>query len=138
MPVTQINFFAVFVAGLGVFAIGALWYSPVAFGKLWARAHGYDKEKMIEMQASVGRTYAVSFLCYLFMALVLSILVALVGVATFIQGMWLGTLVWAGFAFTIGLTGNMFSDKPLSTFLIDAGYQLVYLNVMGGILAAWR
>jgi hypothetical protein len=50
----------------------------------------------------------------------------------------LGSLVWAVFAFTIGLTGNMFSDKPLSAFLLDTGYQLVYLNVMGGILAAWR
>ena len=138
MPVTQINFLAVLVAGLSPFALGALWYSPVGFGKLWARSHGYDNEKMKEMQASAGRAYGVSLLCYLFMALVLSILVALVGVATFIQGMWLGTLVWAGFALTIGLTGNMFSDKPLATFLIDAGYQLVYLNIMGGILAAWR
>jgi hypothetical protein len=138
MPVTQINFVAVFVTALSPFALGALWYSPFAFGRLWAESHGYDKEKMIEMQASAARAYVVSFLCYLFMALVLSILVALTGVATFVQGMWLGTLVWAGFAFTIGLTGNMFSDKPLSAFLIDTGYQLVYLNVMGGILAAWR
>jgi hypothetical protein len=138
MPVTQINFVAVLVAGLSPFALGALWYSPLGFGKLWAEAHGYDKEKMKEMQATAGRSYAVSLICYLFMALVLSTLVALVGVGTFIQGMWLGTLVWAGFAFTIGLTGNMFSDKPLSTFLIDTGYQLIYLNTMGGILAAWR
>jgi hypothetical protein len=84
------------------------------------------------------RAFGVSLLCYLFMALVLSILVALTGVATFVQGMWLGTLAWAGFAFTIGLNGKMFSDKPLSAFLIDTGYQLIYLNVMGGILAAWR
>lgn len=138
MPVTHINFLAVCVAGLSAFAIGAIWYSPLAFGKLWLGIHGYDQEKMKELEASAGRAYGVSLLCYLFMALVLSILVALTGVATFVQGMWLGTLVWAGFAFTIGLTGNMFSEKPLSAFLLDTGYQLVYLNVMGGILAAWR
>ena len=138
MPLSQINFVAVFVAALSTFAVGALWYSPLAFGKLWLEVHGYDQEKMKELQASAGRSYAVSFLCYLFMALVLSILVGLTGVATFVQGMWLGTLVWAGFAFTIGLTGNLFSDKPLSAFLIDTGYQLVYLNIMGGVLAAWR
>jgi hypothetical protein len=138
MPLSQINFVAVFIAALSTFAVGALWYSPLAFGKLWLEIHGYDQEKMKELQASAGRSYAVSFLCYLLMALVLSILVGLTGVATFVQGMWLGTLVWAGFAFTIGLTGNMFSDKPLSAFLIDTGYQLVYLNIMGGILAAWR
>ena len=138
MPVTQINMFAVLVAGISAFALGALWYSPVAFGKAWAAAHGYSKENLVELQQTAGRAYAVSFLTYLFMALVVAILVALTGIATFIQGMWLGTLLWAGFAFTIGLTGNMFSEKPLGTFLIDTGYQLVYLNIMGGILAAWR
>jgi hypothetical protein len=135
MPITQINFLAVLVAGICPFAIGAVWYSPIAFGKLWAESHGYGAAKLKGMYQ---RAFGVSLLCYLFMALVLSILVALTGVATFVQGMWLGTLAWAGFAFTIGLTGNMFSDKPLSAFLIDTGYQLIYLNVMGGILAAWR
>jgi len=138
MPVTQINVLALLVAGVSPFALGALWYSPVGFGKAWAAAHGYTKEKLVDLRQAAGRAYAVSLLCYLFMALVIAILVALTGVATFIQGMWLGTLLWAGFAFTIGLTGNMFSKKPLSTFLIDTGYQLVYLNIMGGILAAWR
>jgi hypothetical protein len=32
----------------------------------------------------------------------------------------------------------MFSEKPLATWLIDAGYQIVYLMVMGAILVAWR
>jgi hypothetical protein len=135
MPITQINFLAVLVAGICPFAIGAVWYSPIAFGKLWAESHGYGAAKLKGMYQ---RAFGVSLLCYLFMALVLSILVALTGVATFVQGMWLGTLAWAGFAFTIGLNGKMFSDKPLSAFLIDTGYQLIYLNVMGGILAAWR
>jgi hypothetical protein len=32
---------------------------------------------------------------------------------------------------------NLYSDKPIATFLIDAGYQLVYLVVMGAILGRW-
>ena len=43
-----------------------------------------------------------------------------------------------GFAATIGLTANMFSEKKLAAWLIDAGYQIVYLMVMGAILVAWR
>jgi len=39
---------------------------------------------------------------------------------------------------TLGLTAHTFSGKPLSIYLIDAGYQLVYAVVMGFILAAWR
>jgi hypothetical protein len=43
-----------------------------------------------------------------------------------------------GFAATIGLTANMYSDKSLSTYVIDAGYQLVYMVIMGIILAVWH
>ncbi len=54
------------------------------------------------------------------------------------RGALLGLLVWLGFLATLGLTAHMFSEKPLSTYLIDAGYQLVYAVAMGVILTAWR
>ncbi len=41
-------------------------------------------------------------------------------------------------AATIGLTSYLFSERRFSTYLIDAGYQLVYLVMMGAILGAWR
>ena len=52
--------------------------------------------------------------------------------------MLLGALVWLGFFATLGMTANLYSERPLSIYLIDAGYQLVYLVVMGIIIAAWR
>jgi len=55
-----------------------------------------------------------------------------------VQGLWLGFLLWIGFAATIGLTANMFSDNPLAVWVIDAGYQLAYLLLMGVIVAVWR
>ena len=50
----------------------------------------------------------------------------------------LGALCWAGFAATLGLTANMFSEKPLSTYLIDTGFQLVAIVAMCLLLALWR
>jgi hypothetical protein len=35
-------------------------------------------------------------------------------------------------------TANLYSDKPAAAFLIDAGYQLVYMTVMGAILGGWQ
>lgn len=32
----------------------------------------------------------------------------------------------------------MYSEKPLSIYVMDAGYQLAYAVVMGVILAVWR
>jgi hypothetical protein len=52
--------------------------------------------------------------------------------------LWLGFLVWLGFAATIGLTGHMFSQKPIAAWVIDAGYQLAYLLLMGVVLTLWR
>lgn len=128
---------AIFVAALVAFLIGALWYSPLLFAKPWVKAHGYSPEKLEAMKATAGRAYAVSFLCFLIMATVLKGMLAHWGADSVLDGVKLGFHAWLGFAFTIGLTANMYSDKPLATFLIDAGYQLVYLLVMGAILAVW-
>jgi hypothetical protein len=128
----------VVVSALAVFAIGALWYSPVLFGKQWVAAHGFSEEKLQSMRASSGRAYAVAFLCYVVMAVAMAILIGRIGVTMVQGGVKLGALIGLGFAATISLTANVFSDKPLAAYLIDAGYQVVYLIVMGAILAAWH
>ena len=69
MPELQINFLAVGVAAFTTIVIGAVWYSPLMFQKVWMRAHGYSADKIAELQASAGRTFLVSFLCYVVMAI---------------------------------------------------------------------
>lgn len=135
---TSINFLAVLVAAVVTFVIGALWYSPLLFAKPWMKAHGHTPGKLEEMQKSAGRAYLVSFLAYLVMGAVMAKLVSMTNTASAGGGLVLGFLCWLGFAATIGLTANMFSEKPFSAYLIDAGYQLVYLLVMGALLAVWR
>lgn len=90
------------------------------------------------MRASAGRAYLVSFVCYVVMAAAVSVLVARIGVTSLKGGLKLGLFLGVGFAATLGLTANMFSEKKLSTWMIDAAYQIVYMMVMGAILAVWR
>lgn len=134
----SINYLAVLVSAIAVFAIGALWYSQLLLGKQWARAHGYPPEKVEQMRKGAGRAYLVTFLCYVVMAAVMAVLIGECGIATTLGGVKLGGAAWLGFAATIGLTANMYSEKPLATYLIDAAYQLIYLLVMGVILVNWR
>ncbi len=122
------------MAALAPIFLGALWYSPLLFGKLWMKAHGYTDEKVRQM---AGRGIIVSLFCYVVMAFVLSVLVSYAGASTAVQGAFLGFLVWIGFLATLGMTAQMYSEKPLSIYVMDAGYQLVYAVVMGVILAAW-
>lgn len=135
----QINFLAVAASAVAAFLVGMLWYSPILFGKLWMKAHGYTSEKLKEMQKTATPAYITSFVCYLVMGVVFSVLLSYVYPdVSAVKGLQLGFLIWLGFAATIGLTGNMFSEKPLSTYLIDVAYQLVYLLIMGAILGGWR
>lgn len=53
-------------------------------------------------------------------------------------GVKLGAIIWLGFAATIGLTANVFSEKRFAVYAIDTTYQLVYLIAVAVILAVWR
>ena len=128
---------SILVAALAALLIGVLWYSPLLFAKAWVRAHGYTPEKLAAMQATAVRTYAGSFVALLLIAGVLNLFLSHLGADSLQDGAGWGFHAWLGFALPIGFTANLYSDKPLAAFLIDAGYQLVYITAMGAILGAW-
>lgn len=138
MGYLHINILAVILAAVITFAIGALWYSPMLFGKHWVAFNGYTPEKIEALRKGAGRAYGISFVCYLVMAAVFAVLLRITHITALVAGMKLGFLLWVGFVATVGLTANLYSDKSIKAYLLDAGYQLVFLVVMGFILTAWR
>ena len=140
MPTANVNIVAVLVAALLTFVLGAFWYSPVLFARQWMQAQGYTPEKVVEMKKKKGmtRAYVVSVLCYIVTAYVVALLAGYTNSTTLAQGLWLGFLSWLGFAATIGLGANMFSEKPIAAWVIDAGYQFAYLLIMSVLLSLWR
>lgn len=138
MPQVHINYLAVLVAAVVAFALGGLWYSPILFAKAWVKAHGFTEERVAEMQKSAGKAYAVSFLCQFLIALAIAVLIGYLHLERCVQGLKLAALVWAGFALPLGLMVNVFSDRKITVFFIDTGYQLVYLLVMGSIISVWH
>lgn len=111
MPDLQINYLAVGAAALSTIVIGALWYSPLLFGKAWEKAHGFSAEQLERVRRQAGCAFFVSSLAYVVMATVLSALMSYVGISTIGQGACLGFLVWLGFLATLGLTAHMFSKN---------------------------
>ena len=134
----HINYLAVVVATVAAFALGGLWYSPLLFAKVWVNAHGYTEEQVKAMQKSAGKAYGVSLICQLLIALAIAVLVGYVHLILCVQGLKLALLIWAGFAFPLGLMATMFTEKKLTVFFIDTGYQLVYLLIMGAIITVWQ
>ncbi len=133
MSLSAVNWLAVVVAALSAFALGGLWYGPI-FGKAWQSLSGLTDEDI--QNGHPALTYGG--------ALVLN-LIAAFGMAMAVQlhpdprsGFAVGWMVGLAFVATTFGINYLFAQKPLRLYLIDAGYMVVLLTIMGAILGAWR
>jgi hypothetical protein len=130
----QLNIWSVLVAGLSTFLIGGLWYSPAVFGKAWMRENGFTEDSM--KNANMVKIFGLAF--------VLAV-VASVNLAMFMgpenrpaMGALWGFLAGFGWVATFVGTHYLFERKSFTLFLINAGYSIVSLTIMGVIIAAWK
>ena len=136
MGFAEVNYLAVGLAAVLSFALGMLWYSPLLFANAWMAGQGYTQDDLQRMQAGMGPTYALSFVCWFVMATILAVIARHFGEGV-APTLHVGLHLWLGFSATVGLTSNRFSDKPLSLWAIDAGYQLASIAVMAVVLGLW-
>ena len=129
-----VNWLAVIVAALSTFVIGFLWYSPAVFGNSWMKENGFTEESM--KNANMMKIFGLAFvLC----------LVASINLAMFLgptpdaaMGAFYGFLAGFGWVATFVGTHYLFERKSFKLFLINAGYSVVSLTVMGLIIGAWK
>ena len=129
-----LNYWAVFVAALSTFLIGGLWYSPALFGTAWMKENGFTEEGL--KNSNMVKIFGLSFLLGL---------IAAVNLAMFLgeesnpaMGALWGFLAGFGWVATFIGTHYLFERRSLKLFLINAGYSIVALTVMGVILTAWK
>lgn len=134
----SINLLAVVVSGVIYMIVGMLWYGPL-FGKQWMKLIGMDPKHMESMKKGMGMTYGASFLSALVMAYVLAHFISYSGAITAAEGMQVGFWGWLGFVATSMLSGYLYAvkPKPWMLYVIDSGYYLVSLTLIGGLLAVW-
>jgi len=130
-----INYLAVIVAALSGFAVGAIWYGPL-FGKQWILVAGPVTEEPPRVNAP--GVYALTFVLSLLAAVVLAIVVHLVHASGVIAGARIGFLLWLGFILTVRVTEALFNGTNMRLVMIDAGYRLIWVVVMGVILSVWQ
>ena len=133
MDFSQLNFFAVFLAALASFLLGAVWYSPWFFKRIWMESCGLTELDL--QQINHVMVFGGSFVLCLFIALSLSLFIGSnvnVGVAVgtgFIIG-----LCWVSCALGIGY---IFEQRPLKLFLVNAGYCILQFSLTGLVLGLW-
>ncbi len=135
MPEVSVNYLAVVVAAVASMIIGAIWYSPRVFGKMWMRLTGKTMDQMAGQSA--GQGYLVTFIGSLVMAWVLAMFVDFTNATSISAGAFTGFWVWMGFVATVGLAGVTFGGQPWGLYVLNMGNYLVTLAVMGAILAVW-
>lgn len=136
MTEVQINIWAVLVAMAAQYVLGGFWYSPLLFGKAWMAALGVSEEELrkVNKVAAYGGTLVATFI----MAYVLAHFVAYAGANTVLLGLTTGFWTWLGFVGTTLLINGLFQGRSMKLWVIDAGFYLVGLLVMGAVLGAWR
>jgi hypothetical protein len=129
----DINYVAVVVAALVPMFLGALWYSTALFARPWMRA--VDRTQQELKGAQLG--YVISAVGALFMSYALARIDRWAKVDDLWNGALVGLLIWVGFVATVLAVNTYFSGRPLKLWLINAGYQLVALVLVGAIHGVW-
>ena len=132
---SDINIWAILVCVVINQMIGAFWYSPLAFGKAWAKEVGIDIDKIDKKDANKRMLFAA--LLGILIALILSIFVYVVDVNVWFTGAILGALLGLLVAIVIG-TIYLFEGKTMRQYLINVLYVILSFAVQGAVLAVWH
>ena len=147
MGFPPINYLAVLVAAIVIFALGGLWYSPVLFMKKWIALQNRTEEQMRAEAAAANMPvlYVSAFVTSLLIALVMAHLLGHFAAAvdphmhpSAAHGALFGVACWLGFAAPTSYATAIFSGKPKQLWFIDSAYNLVSFVLAGAILGAWR
>jgi hypothetical protein len=134
MDTSFLNYWAILAATLSTFFIGGLWYSPALLGKMWMRENGFTEEDMKKgnMIKIFGLALILGFVAAINLAMFLG------PTADLMMGGFYGFLAGFGWVATFVGTHYLFERKSFTLFLINAGYSVIALTVMGLIIGGWR
>jgi hypothetical protein len=129
-----VSWWAIIIAALVKFAIGAVWFTAL-FGARYRALTGVPEGSS---QEGLVPAMVVQIVGDLIMAYILARFIVHYGDPTLMSGIIVGFMAWLGFVATIGV-GTIFYEKKTSEFVaITAGYQLVGIVVMGAIIGWWH
>lgn len=134
------NYLAIVTAALVSFIFEAVWF--LTFMNTWLAGIGKTMQSMVAEGKAAGMNeweqYAVAFVCALVCATAISCVTQLTGQQTAVRGMKVAALLWVGFVFTSLATNMIFELRPISLFLVYAGYGLINMVLMGAIVGGWK
>ncbi len=135
MQPVVINWAAFAVAVVANFVLGALWYSPLLFVRQWQAETGLGDQDL-------GRRLPIAIpgqaIASAVTAFVLVHFIRYAGANSALLGAAMGVLAWLGFTAMPSLGYVLYNSRKPRLSLIDNGYHLAGMVIMGAILGGWR
>jgi hypothetical protein len=130
----ELNYWAVLLASLSTFLLGGIWYSPAVFGKAWMRENGFTEEGM--KNSNMVKIFGFAFVLALISAVNLAMFLG--PEKDVVMGAVWGFAAGFGWVATFVGTHYLFERKSFTLFLINAGYSVVALTIMGVIIVLFN
>jgi hypothetical protein len=131
-----VNLLAVLVAAVAAFVVGAVWYSPLLFGRAYMEVRGLSPDAMANLRPPVGELFG-EFVRNLVVAFVLGYFVVRLEVGDWKSAVQLALWVWVGFQAMLLLGAVLHEKMPPKLYAIHAGDALVKTLLMT-VIGLWR
>ena len=133
MPIQKVNWGAVIVAAIAFWLWGAVWFTLLKAPYIAAVGFSGD-----QMASKDPMPYIISFIAALVLSLGTAIALAdsnQPGAKHGVEfGLFMGIIVFA----TNYLSINRFQMKPISLWLIETGYVVIGMMIVGAVIGGWR
>ncbi|MBS3168097.1 DUF1761 domain-containing protein [Candidatus Woesearchaeota archaeon] len=115
----------ILLATIAVYILGALWYSPILFGKIWMKLMKFDKKSMKGKNMTLA--YIGNFISTFITLFILAYF--LMATENMINALLTTILIWIGFQLA-SATGSVFWEgKPWGVYWINMLYSLSSLVI---------
>ena len=135
---SQLNWWAILVAAIAYFILGALWYSKALFGTKWAALVKLDVHNP-DLKKGMGQMMASTFILILIVCFGLSLIIHMIKFDdNFLYGIKLGLLTGLAFATTAISINYVYERRPTNLYIINSGYHIVGHVLAATIIVMWR
>jgi hypothetical protein len=132
----RLNYPAIITAAIAGFLLEAGWYS--AFYRLWLEGIGRTDEWLRQNSPNRALQFAIALVCTAVVAGAVSCVIQTTGRQTLLRGIWVGALLGLGLVLPIFGLEYIFEVRTIELLLINAGFWIVGMMLMGAIVGAWK
>lgn len=130
MSIFGVSLLGVLAATFTGMLLGALWYSPLAFGKQWMESIGKTPEQLGNQLIPMLGSVLASFIT----AVGVSLIFLWLGVDSLAMGIHIGIVLGLFIVFPALLSDNLFCGWGIKLLLIQTGYRVLSIFLMSIVL----